>query len=335
MDTPSFAKSETPTELSEIKRFIASLQFVSEYDAPGNAAASQTRLESVTLGAIRVLRHAGLGCRTGLRRMDHIREDRADDILVSLPFKGRSVFTQGGTEVLLDPGHFALLKISDPFSISIASQHSGAEFLQYSAIVPGPMLRLRVPRIDKYCDKAIRVTAGAGAIMSSLFELVVREGDALSEAQARAFGEIMVDTIANCVREAPELSRLRVESRRHSYARVRDDAEYFIKSNLSNSTLGPALVAEHCKVSTRYLNEVFASASMTVVSFIRETRLDRCREALLSPELSDRSVFEIALRWGFNDPAHFSRAYKARFGKAPREDRRQLDGLSVRERKKP
>lgn len=322
MKASYLAHIEPPADLSTIKRFISSLQFASEYDAPDSTAACQTRLKSVTLGAVRILRHAGLGRRTSLRRMDHIRKDHVDDILISLPFEGRSVFTQGGTEVLLDPGHFAILKISHPFSISITSAKSGAEFLQYSAIVPGPMLRLRVPRIDNYCDKAIRITPGAGAIMSSMLEISIREGEALSEAQSRSFGEIMADAIANCIREAPELSGFRAELQVQSHARVREQAEYFIKSNISNPTLGPRLVAEHCKVSARYLNEVFCSASMTVVSLIRETRLDCCRESLLSPELSDRSIFEIALRWGFNDPAHFSRAYKAKFGHSPREDRR-------------
>jgi transcriptional regulator GlxA family with amidase domain len=35
-------------------------------------------------------------------------------------------------------------------------------------------------------------------------------------------------------------------------------------------------------------------------------------------------VTEVAFRWGFRSPAHFSRAYRAHFGVAPREHRRSL-----------
>jgi len=39
-------------------------------------------------------------------------------------------------------------------------------------------------------------------------------------------------------------------------------------------------------------------------------RLDRCRNDLASPALAARSIGEIAFYWGFNDVAHFSRAFR-------------------------
>lgn len=319
------------TDLVGINQFISSRLFGTDYDAPGSAPSYKTKLQSVSFGSVCLLIHSGQGCRRGLRRMDHIREDHADHILISMPLRGRSVFSQRGTETQLHPGYFAVLRISDPFSIAIASESNSSEFLQYSVIVPGPMLRSRVPGIDDCCDKAIKITPGAGAIMSSLIDLAAREGEALSEAQSRMFAEMMADAIANCVREAPEMSGCCVKSREHSYARIREQAEYFIKNNLSNPNLSPPRVAEYCKVSPRSLSDAFAAVSLTVVSFIRGARLDGCRAALLSPELAHRSVFEIALHWGFSDPAHFSRAYKARFGRSPRDDRRlkQFDEHSL------
>jgi len=48
-------------------------------------------------------------------------------------------------------------------------------------------------------------------------------------------------------------------------------------------------------------------------------RLDATRRDLCDPALAARSISEIAFAWGFNDAAHFSRAFRARFGRSPRE----------------
>ncbi|MBI3376628.1 MAG: helix-turn-helix domain-containing protein [Betaproteobacteria bacterium] len=34
-----------------------------------------------------------------------------------------------------------------------------------------------------------------------------------------------------------------------------------------------------------------------------------------------RGICDIAYRWGFNDPTHFGRAFRERFGQSPREFR--------------
>ena len=44
----------------------------------------------------------------------------------------------------------------------------------------------------------------------------------------------------------------------------------------------------------------------------------RVRADLEDPRQRARSITEIALRWGFNDSAHFSRTFRARFGLSPR-----------------
>jgi AraC-like DNA-binding protein len=52
-------------------------------------------------------------------------------------------------------------------------------------------------------------------------------------------------------------------------------------------------------------------------------RLDRCHRELADPALRAQTIGETAYRWGFNDLAHFSRAFRERFGCSPRQWRRQ------------
>jgi len=46
-------------------------------------------------------------------------------------------------------------------------------------------------------------------------------------------------------------------------------------------------------------------------------RLDNCYRELASGDGPQRHVSEIAFAWGFNDPAHFSRSFRKRFGTSP------------------
>jgi transcriptional regulator GlxA family with amidase domain len=65
-----------------------------------------------------------------------------------------------------------------------------------------------------------------------------------------------------------------------------------------------------------------AVTSTVVLSMVKEERLHRCHHDLADPGLSHLAVAEIAARWGYRSPAHFSRAFTARFGHPPGQARR-------------
>ncbi|MGO9845513.1 MAG: helix-turn-helix domain-containing protein, partial [Methylocella sp.] len=71
---------------------------------------------------------------------------------------------------------------------------------------------------------------------------------------------------------------------------------------------------------------VFCRPSLTEPAMFSR-RLENCRKDLLSQSRTGQRVSDIALRWGFNDFSHFSRAFKQSFGHAPR-DYRQRNGAS-------
>ena len=81
-------------------------------------------------------------------------------------------------------------------------------------------------------------------------------------------------------------------------------------------------MARGCGISTRYLHGLFRDTNQTHGSWIRDQRLEACRE---SPRHASnrQTAAEIAHRWGFGDQAQFSRAFKAHFGLPPKEFRDQ------------
>ena len=311
-------------EASKVKSFLTSDFFTADYEVVAGDASELAYVGGVHLGAVDVFRHEASGVHRGHRRLQHYRQDHVDDFLISVPIRGRTTLIQAGSSVAIEAGSFIISATAKPITFTSESGNSRSTFQTYHVRVSGSLLRARVPQIDLYCHHPIKIGGGTGEIMTSMFALAIKEGAALTPAQARSFGDMLIDAIANTTRDAPELASFHPDSRQTAYVRIRDEAGHFIDCNLSNPVLDPALVAKHCGISVRHLHAAFAAASQTLSSLIKENRLEGCRVALHSAELRDRSIFEIAMRWGFNDPAYFSRAYKTRFGKTPRDDRRSI-----------
>lgn len=78
-------------------------------------------------------------------------------------------------------------------------------------------------------------------------------------------------------------------------------------------------IAKAVGLSQRQLERLFAASTGTSpIRYYRDIRLDRARGLITQ---TDMPVLEVALACGFLSPEHFSRAYRIRFGIAPRNDR--------------
>jgi AraC-like DNA-binding protein len=93
--------------------------------------------------------------------------------------------------------------------------------------------------------------------------------------------------------------------------------------HLHDPGLGPDQIARAHFVSTRYVHKLFAASGDGVAAWVREQRLERALADLR--RASDASVASIAARWGYRDPASFSRAFRQIYGCSPRDLRRGTD----------
>lgn len=93
----------------------------------------------------------------------------------------------------------------------------------------------------------------------------------------------------------------------------------FIDRNLTNPELNADAVCSALRISRSYLFKILAAGKHTFASYVREARLQGCRESLIRHP--SRPVSQIAASWGFASVASFNRLYRARFGETPRETR--------------
>ena len=94
-------------------------------------------------------------------------------------------------------------------------------------------------------------------------------------------------------------------------------AQILIRRHLSSHHLNPELIARQLHCSRAHLYRVFAAGGETVASYMREVRLQRAYELLAHDNIRKGQIGDIAYRCGFEDPVHFTRLFRQRFGLTP------------------
>ena len=260
--------------------------------------------------------------RSGAKRgFSHI-NDNHDDFLVVFPFSPAAHISQCGRSLTVGPGSCTILTTSRPFD-GHCGLGADVAYSEYVVRLPGTILRQNIPSIDDGCARLIDLKeSGAGKILLGLINLLIRERECYSSSQAVAYGPVLIGCAINFLLESPELSTENVKSVLSSKSQVYRNALSFIQSHLSNPKLNPEMIASSCRVSLSYLYTAFGESERSVSETIRELRLQRCREALIAPTLRDKSISQIAYKWGFLSGSSFSHSYKSRFGTSPQEDRK-------------
>jgi len=93
----------------------------------------------------------------------------------------------------------------------------------------------------------------------------------------------------------------------------------YVDAHLTEHNLSPARIAAVHNISQRYLYKLAASHDLRLSEWIIGRRLLGAREELQGS--TGRTIAATARRWGFTDPAHFSRRFRQEFGMSPRECR--------------
>jgi AraC family transcriptional regulator, carnitine catabolism transcriptional activator len=89
----------------------------------------------------------------------------------------------------------------------------------------------------------------------------------------------------------------------------------------SEPPLSTLALAESINVTRRQLERLFRlHLNDTPSNFYLRLRLEKARQLLRQ---TDMSVLEVSIACGFESPSYFTRSYRARFARCPREDRRR------------
>ncbi len=250
------------------------------------------------------------------RTQRHIDGSAADEYLLALHLRGVAVTRQQGRQAVLRAGEFALLDSARPYWIEFRGE---GRFDHLIIRIPRAQLEARCPAPDRATSIAVDRQSDAGQIAAPALRTLA------TRPSATAFVDPVLELLARALSERAGLDAT-PEWRR---ARELRELKRRLLHHLADADLSPASAAASASISTRQLHRLFATGGETFGEFVRNARLRGCRRDLLDPELTSVGIAEIAVRWGFRSPAHFSRSFALSYGLAPGELRRQA-ALTVR-----
>jgi len=238
-----------------------------------------------------------------------------DSIFVLITLEGRQRVIQEEQETTLDAGSFCICDGARPRAIHF-TQHTRSVML----IAPGKRLRETFTDWPQIIATEISGKQGAPAIFYELIVASCRHRNDLGEEAAAEAGNAILSALAATLRSLPQFHAT-PSSQMETYHKER--IRNFVNAHLRDPNLSIESVAREVGLSTRYVHRLFATEAMPLMKWVWLERLDQCCRDLSLHSLRNRSVSEIAFYWGFNNPAHFSRAFRNRFGRSPSDHRQQ------------
>ncbi len=242
-----------------------------------------------------------------------IANDPEDYFLVSIQAAGQGIVAQDGRQALLQTGDFALYDSTRPYTL----QFDG-DFQQYVLKLPGRSLRTALRDMHQLTATAVSGQRGAGHLMINMISTLAQDIDTLAPESAAAVADSVTQILIAGLSALPA-ARKQPVTQLHAYQVERIKA--CVRANLHDPQLNVALLSGQLRSSASTLHRTWASQACSLSDYIWAQRLEQAKRDLCDPNLAARSVSEIAFSWGFNDAAHFSRAFKSRFACSPREMR--------------
>lgn len=251
--------------------------------------------------------NCSMGGMTGRRNSTDISRTKGEYVAVLLVRRGRQHFSQRGLTAEVTSGTALLWD-----SVRPAESHVPAALVKTTMFMPRDRCGALLPGFERLCTRTLP-DSPALRLLFGWMDTAVRHGDA-DTTTAETAGRVAADLLAVAVGSEPALAL-----DRHEVLLMQVKA--YINERLADPQLDTATIAAATAVSTRYLHELFRRVDDTPRHYLLRQRLDRAEKLL--PDLL-LSITEIAYRCGFEHPSSFSRAYRAAFGRSPREARAAL-----------
>ncbi|PIC01435.1 helix-turn-helix domain-containing protein [Caulobacter sp. X] len=284
------------------------------------------RMEGYNLAGVVLARCSGVPQRYE-RRLSHIAADVSDSVMAVLELEsGGWRGDYDGRAASSEMGAIRLIDMARPFDMVTEAYETAHLILSRAALEPqtadldfhGCVVSEDSPS-GRLLGSHIRATwAGAAAMSATDLTLAGKAAAALVSAVILAHGAPAGDDVR-------PVEKMLLAS-----------AQRFVIQNLSDPDLSPETVRDHLGVSRSLLYKVFEPIG-GVSAFIQARRLDQAFDEITGDQANQQTLGEIGYRVGFRSDAHFSRAFRARFGMTPGRLRTlgepaRREGLSAIER---
>jgi AraC-like DNA-binding protein len=248
-----------------------------------------------------------------------VRRDHAAQLFLAVQVAGTTLVEQNGGQAVLRPGDMAVYDSTRPYSVRNRERTD----LHYVRI-PRAAVALPQRRLTPLLGVRIGADNNPLAAATASFFTALAGSAALDRPDAAR-------TVAD-----PSVLLVRALLAAHGGA---DEAapgplaeslvlrvQQYVRDHLPERDLTPQRIAAAHHVSVRHLYATLARAGIGLHATIQDQRLEECRRELRRPGSAHLAVATIGARWGFVDPSHFGRVFKAAYGMTPNEWRTSAAG---------
>ncbi|WP_420540995.1 helix-turn-helix domain-containing protein [Novosphingobium humi] len=234
-----------------------------------------------------------------------------DYVLLSRINSGSAVLCQNGRDAILEQGDFAVYDTAANYHIALRQPFA----MTVMRIERDRFSRL-VGNVTDLTAVSVRGNSGTGRVASLLIGEVCNELDAIGDATKRQMQDTMLGMVAAALLETRDGPSSGTSEPRYLLIQR---AMRLVEDELGNEALSCEFVAQRLGISGRYLRKLFADQGRPLSDIIWDRRLVAAHNQLAGQRSVQRSITSIAFDCGFKDSAHFSRAFRARFGISPRD----------------
>jgi acetamidase/formamidase/AraC-like DNA-binding protein len=258
--------------------------------------------------------------RSSLQQIDNSspRKTGAEPLVVMFHTEGRGTLRSGALTREFAEGDVSIADRAQSFTLDLREDF---EILMLE--IPRDRLLGRLGRTRIQLPAVLGATVAAAAVRPVMRTLALHF-EQISDADLASAEIAVTELVAGAILGE---ARLEDEGTTQTQAAHFRRVTAAIEVRLVDPDLSMAAIAAQEALSQRYIQKLFELQDTTFSDYVRQRRLDRSRLDLSDPRHATDGVAEIAFRWGFRDPAHFSRVFSAAYGISPRAFRNTAERL--------
>ena len=299
-------ESVPPRHRADYWEEMVTQQFVPVRCAPTSRSGFSARIRALDLDAVTLCDVRSHGTDV-LRTPRHVAQSDTNFFLLSLQLQGVGRLDQAGRTVFLNPGDMALYDTARAYELRFA-----AEQRQLVLRIPRDELLARCPQVESQVGLGVGAATPAARLVGDLARNLAALDTLPSDRSRRSIASTLIDLV---------LDGLEGRSAQASPAAISGklaDARTIARLHQDDPDFSVARWAEMTGISERYLRLLFRDADRSPAQYLWQQRLERAASRLRDAACRRQSITEIALASGFGDSAHFSHAFRSRFGTTPR-----------------
>lgn len=281
---------------------------------PHSHAAVIARTRAAELGGVHMLSTTSEGADI-VRTPRLARDSTRPSLMVSVIDRGTGAVIRDGRTMSLQPGDIGLYVTDQPYRLRFSP---GA--VRHTYQVPLDQLGLSRQIISDQILTAIHPDRAPAAAVSSFLRSAARSAPTATAQERAALEQPTVDLIRLLLtRPIADTATAREVAAMSLGTRI----EEHVTSRRRDPDLSARSIAASFSISERYVYVILARRGIDLGDLLRTQRLESAVRLLEAHPAAELTIGMVAHRCGFSDHAHFSRAFRERFGVTPTQWRRR------------